>query len=236
MKTKDRIIHAAIELFNQRGEQNVTTNHIAADLGMSPGNLYYHFRNKEDIIQAIFELYAQELGTLFSLKEEPSPESIGTLQASLTYLERILYLIWRYRFAYDNLADILARSESLSYWYRQIQEPVYGLMQRHIAGLRRNGVLNVTDVDHIHLLHLMKQVLIFWAAYQRTLHPGTALTRSTVFEVVPRVLFLFRPYITAEYQAELPGIDAYFRAKQVELEGGAATILSSYTEETATLG
>ena len=155
MKTKDRIIHAAIELFNQRGEQNVTTNHIAADLGMSPGNLYYHFRNKEDIIQAIFELYAQELETLFSLKEEPSPESIGTLQASLTYLERILYLIWRYRFAYDNLADILARSESLSYWYRQIQEPVYGLMQRHIAGLRRNGVLNVTDVDLIHLLHLM---------------------------------------------------------------------------------
>ena len=69
-----------------------------------------------------------------------------------------------------------------------------------------------------------------------TLHPGTALTRSTVFEVVPRVLFLFRPYITAEYQAELAGIDAYFRAKQVELEGGAATVLSSYTEETATLG
>ena len=99
MKTKDRIIHAAIELFNQRGEQNVTTNHIAADLGMSPGNLYYHFRNKEDIIQAIFELYAQELETLFALKEEPSPESIGSLQTSLTYLERILYLIWRYRFA-----------------------------------------------------------------------------------------------------------------------------------------
>jgi hypothetical protein len=109
-------------------------------------------------------------------------------------------------------------------------------MQHHIAGLRRNGVLNVNDADLIHLLHLMKQVVIFWAAYQRILHPGTALTRSTVFEVIPRILFLFRPYITADYQAELAGIDAYFRAKQVELEGGAASVLAAYTEETATLG
>lgn len=235
MKTRDRIIHAAIELFNQRGEQNVTTNHIAAHLGMSPGNLYYHFRNKEDIIQAIFELYAQELETLFALKDEQPMEAIGSLQASLAYLERVLYVIWRYRFAYDNLTDILARSESLSYWYRKIQEPVYGLMQRHIAGLRVNGILKVEDnADLDHLLHLMKQVLIFWVAYQRTLHPGTVLTRSTVFEVIPRVLFLFRPFITAEHQAELAGIDAYFRAKQAELDGGTAPSLAVASVELAT--
>lgn len=219
MKTKDKIIFAAIELFNAQGEQNVTTNHIAAHLGMSPGNLYYHFRNKEDIIQAIFELYARELATLFSLDADMPPEHLGSLQTSQLYLERVLYVIWRFRFAYDNLPDILARNETLSTWYRKIQEPVYGLMQRHLEGLRNTGILHVSQEELNNLLHIMKQQLIFWVAYQRTLNPGVAVSKGTVFGVIPKVLFLFRPYIAAEYQNELAGVDAYFRAKQVEHAG-----------------
>ncbi len=61
MKTRDKIIQASIALFNEQGERNVTTNHIAAHLGISPGNLYYHFRNKEDIILSIYEEYARNL-------------------------------------------------------------------------------------------------------------------------------------------------------------------------------
>lgn len=222
MKTKDKIIFAAIELFNAQGEQNVTTNHIAAHLGMSPGNLYYHFRNKEDIIQAIFELYARELATLFSLDADMPSEHLGSLQTSLLYLERVLYVIWRFRFAYDNLPDILARNEALSTWYRKIQEPVYGLMQRHLEGLCSTGVLSVSQEELNNLLHIMKQLLIFWVAYQRTLSPGVAVSKSAVFGVIPKVLFLFRPYIAAEYQGELAGVEAYFRAKQAEHDGAVA--------------
>ena len=61
MKTRDKIIQASIVLFNEQGERNVTTNHIAAHLNISPGNLYYHFRNKEDIILSIYEEYAGNL-------------------------------------------------------------------------------------------------------------------------------------------------------------------------------
>ena len=66
MKTRDRIIHSATELFNDQGERNITTNHIAAHLGISPGNLYYHFRNKEDIIHSIFDQYARHLSDSFT--------------------------------------------------------------------------------------------------------------------------------------------------------------------------
>ena len=47
MKTRDKIVIAALEQFNEFGERNVTTNHIAAFLEITPGNLYYHFRNKQ---------------------------------------------------------------------------------------------------------------------------------------------------------------------------------------------
>ena len=63
LRTKDKILQASIELFNQVGERQVTTNHIAAHLGISPGNLYYHFRNKEDIVRQIFKEYAKLLET-----------------------------------------------------------------------------------------------------------------------------------------------------------------------------
>ena len=69
MKTRDRIVQASIELFNEQGERNVTTNHIAAHLGISPGNLYYHFRNKEDIIYRFTKntlvIYCLRLSQLF---------------------------------------------------------------------------------------------------------------------------------------------------------------------------
>ncbi len=39
LNTRQRIVQAALELFNQQGERQVTTNHIAAHLGISPGNL-----------------------------------------------------------------------------------------------------------------------------------------------------------------------------------------------------
>ena len=56
-KTKDRILQISLQLFNERGERLVTTNHIAAELGISTGNLYYHFRNKQEIIKELAQQY-----------------------------------------------------------------------------------------------------------------------------------------------------------------------------------
>src|SRR3990167_1676925 len=86
LKTRERIIQASLELFNAQGERSVTTNHIAAHLGISPGNLYYHFRNKQAIIAELFALYERQVDTFL---RRPEGRAL-TVQDKTFYLEALL--------------------------------------------------------------------------------------------------------------------------------------------------
>ena len=68
MKTKDKIIATAIDLFNIHGTKAISTNHIAKEMGISPGNLYYHFRSKNDIIRSILANFSNELESVFKIQ------------------------------------------------------------------------------------------------------------------------------------------------------------------------
>ena len=135
MKTRDRIIHSATELFNDQGERNITTNHIAAHMGISPGNLYYHFRNKEDIIHSIFDQYARHLSESFV----PTRNREITLQDLMGYLDAIFYLMWQFRFFYANLPDILSRDEPLQQKYLKAQEQMRASVVALLKKFARRG-------------------------------------------------------------------------------------------------
>ena len=68
MKTKDKIISTSIKLFNLHGTKAISTNHIAKEMGISPGNLYYYFSSKSDIIRSIVNIFSAELGSIFNFQ------------------------------------------------------------------------------------------------------------------------------------------------------------------------
>ena len=68
MRTKEKIIVTSTKLFNLHGTQPISTNHIAKELGISPGNLYYHFRSKNEIIRSISIKFSNELESIFNLQ------------------------------------------------------------------------------------------------------------------------------------------------------------------------
>ena len=82
MKTKDKIIATAIDLFNIHGTKAISTNHIAKEMGISPGNLYYHFRSKNDIIRSISDNFSNELGSIFKIQLD----TISDFSSNLTSL------------------------------------------------------------------------------------------------------------------------------------------------------
>ena len=82
MNTKDKIIATAIDLFNIHGTKAISTNHIAKEMGISPGNLYYHFRSKNDIIRSISDNFSNELGSALKIQLD----TISDFSSNLTSL------------------------------------------------------------------------------------------------------------------------------------------------------
>ena len=104
-RTAERILEVTLELFNRFGEPNVSTTLISAELNISPGNLYYHFRDKEQIVNALFAEFRREMEELTDNTFEP-PISVEDMWL---FLHLLFEKIWAYRFLYRDLVDLLSR-------------------------------------------------------------------------------------------------------------------------------
>lgn len=111
MTTRERIIETAIELFNASGTKAVTTNHISAAMGISPGNLYYHFRNKEEIIRAVFaQMHEVGRREYLEINAERGPGTAETMAETFVMIQRFN---WRYRFFKRELTALVMADPSL---------------------------------------------------------------------------------------------------------------------------
>lgn len=137
--TRERILQTSLELFNAQGERSVTTNHIAAHLGMSPGNLYYHFRNKQMIIAELFAAYeAQVEGFL----RRPEARALSVADKTL-YLEALLAAMWQYRFLHRDLEHLLTADPQLAERYRLFAKRSLNNAQAIYQGFVEAGVLQM---------------------------------------------------------------------------------------------
>ena len=141
-RTRARVLAEGLRLFNELGEPHVTTGAIAAELGISPGNLYYHFRSKDQIVEELFARFEERIGVQ---PGEPrgGPEAIEDLWL---YLHLMLEAIWDYRFLYRNLDDLLA-------------DPHRRLDLNLARGPRRRGALAGTADDLAATLHDLRRTL-----------------------------------------------------------------------------
>ncbi len=108
-RTRERILTVSLALFNALGEANVTTGHIADELNISPGNLYYHFRNKDEIIHHLFADFEQKI----DVGPAGLEDAASAMEDLWLYLHLMFERIWEYRFLYRNLDDLLTRDSKL---------------------------------------------------------------------------------------------------------------------------
>ena len=160
MSTRARILQTALDLFNERGTAAVSTNHIADALGISPGNLYYHFRNKEQIIRAIFELQFAAWDHLYDVPDDRLP-SLDDLQ----HLAHATFTVhWSYRFIYRELIALLRRDDQLQHRWSEVRARGFTSFRTLIETFVAAGVLRPpSDPEAVtRLAELVWLISAFW--------------------------------------------------------------------------
>lgn len=198
INTYTRIIDAGLMLFNEEGERNISTNHIAAHLGISPGNLYYHFRNKDEIIVQLFKRYSDDLLNYLHNAQLPA----GVYDA-ISYMSGIYDVMWRYRFLFSDVNTLLARSAELLGEHNNFtQAKVSPLLVNLLTRLNGLGIIKADETAMNDLALNMWMVTKYWFDFDGSLRGRAKLTEDSKVRGIQRTLSLLRPYLLPEYLAE----------------------------------
>jgi len=188
MTTKERIIETAINLFNIKGTKAVTTNHIAVAMGISPGNLYYHFRNKEEIIRTIFDQMDKAGSSEYEkiIAEHPAG-SLAAMEETFLMIQRFN---WRFRFFKRELAALILDDPLLRERHIMVHRAMLQLIRHSLESSIAQGVLQQMPEDELALFGEEIWLLtLFWLNYlevggeeinEEALRRGNEIVRQTV--------------------------------------------------------
>ncbi|MEO8801682.1 MAG: TetR/AcrR family transcriptional regulator [Polyangiaceae bacterium] len=197
--TRDRILDAAIRLFNRSGTAAVTTNHVAADLGISPGNLYYHYRNKTDLVRAAFDRMNDEADALWASPFGPAGIDVTRL------LQGNMRLFERYAFFGRELPSLLYADLTLKTRYAQITLRRRAEVERSVERLCELGMMVDPGPDARGRLVEACWVLgLFWMGYADI--SIDAPLPEQVRRGAQLVLEVLRPHLVPGVHALLHGV------------------------------
>lgn len=195
MKTRDRIIETSLRLFNEEGEAHTTTLDIAGELDISPGNLYYHFKGKDQIIAELFEQFQLALSqTLNAPLEKPLHSSKDQIEDNWYYLYVVLEELYQYRFLYHNLDDILRRYPKLLREFRRIVGHKRAALRAIIGTLLDQSVISPPDSQLEALVENMALQMTYWLSYERLLYDDRDAQRC-IHQGVLQLITMIAPYL-----------------------------------------
>jgi AcrR family transcriptional regulator len=189
--TKELILNTSLDLFNELGEPNVTTNHIADEAGISPGNLYYHFGSKDDIIIQLFKRFVTRFLPLTDVPENSALEAEDLwLQLHLTF-----EIKGQFRFLYRNLTDLTARVPKLDRAMRGLLMRERQAIFQMISGLELKGAMEISAREKILLVDTILLVVTYWIPYASVFERHNSDNPTSQTKAIARVLQLVIPFL-----------------------------------------
>lgn len=190
-RTRERILEAGLRLFNDFGEPNVTTTVIADELNISPGNLYYHFHSKDEIVNALFAEFEREIVETLTapIRRAPNVEDMWL------FLHLLFEAVWKYRFLYRDLDDLLSRNRLLEVHFKQILAHKVKTATALCEGLVATGEMKATPGEIQALATNMAVIATYWLPFEYARDPRRRDAGSGLGRGVYQVMSMMAPFL-----------------------------------------
>jgi AcrR family transcriptional regulator len=205
-RTRARILDESLKLFNENGEAHVTTADIAGSLGISQGNLYYHFRSKDRIVA---ELFAR-LESRLAIEPQVAADGAQAIEDLWLYLHLMLEAIWEFRFLYRNLHGVARRDRRLAERFNRIAGAKLAAIEALCAALVGEGAMRASPRELRALARNVLLVATYWLDFQ-----SLARGESAGEDLGPgayQVMSLIAPYLVGDARRHLERLGAAYVA------------------------
>ena len=193
-RTAERILEVALELFNRFGEPNVSTTLISAELGISPGNLYYHYPAKDALINSLFDRYEQALSELLN-----AGDGVRDVEDAWFFMHTLFELIWQYRFLYRDLNDLLSKNRRLETHFQGVLKNKTRSVKTMLDSMSRTNTVSIDPREVEATATSMVVVLTYWLSFEYVRDPRNALepenAQAALLRGAHHVLNLLIPYL-----------------------------------------
>ena len=116
MNTKDKILQTALDLFNEKGLSQVTLRTIANQMGISQGNLCYHYNKREQIIESLYFNLAKNIDS----KMEKFHQNENLLKSLFDLSEMIMHSFYDFRFLFLDFIQVMRENDTIKEHYKQL--------------------------------------------------------------------------------------------------------------------
>lgn len=211
-RTAERILEVTLELFNRFGEPNVSTTLISAELNISPGNLYYHYPAKDELINSLFDRYEKALNELLQ-----AAEGVRNIEDAWLFFHMLFELIWQYRFLYRDLNDLLSKNRRLETHFQFVLKHKSHAVRAVLDALAMESAMHIERRQQEAVANAMVVVLTYWLSYEYVRDPRKALEPENAGAAMARgayhVLSLLMPYLDPASQGHLQSLVGDYQAQ-----------------------
>ena len=193
-RTAERILEVTLELFNRFGEPNVSTTLISAELNISPGNLYYHYPAKDELINSLFDRFERSLNELLN-----ASDSVRDVEDAWFFMHSLFELIWQYRFLYRDLNDLLSKNRRLETHVQTMLKNKTRSIRAMLDSMSRANAVSIDSREVEPTATSMVVVLTYWLSFEYVRDPRKALepesAQAALLRGAHHVLNLLVPYL-----------------------------------------
>ena len=209
-RTAERILEVTLDLFNRFGEPNVSTTLISAELNISPGNLYYHYPAKDELINSLFDRYERSLGELLN-----ASDGVRDVEDAWFFMHTLFELIWQYRFLYRDLNDLLSKNRLLETRFQAVLKNKIRSVRSLLSGMSRAGAIDLDARELEPTANCMVVLLTYWLSFEYVRDPRHALepdnAQAALLRGAQHVLNVLAPYLESGQRQHLLQLTGAYR-------------------------